>query len=287
MDCDFGSASGAEISRRSFEEWGLPYIRRYFPQIQGRVAAGLFGKSQAIGADDELSRDHGWGLGFQLILTDSDFSSYGSALEAGLRDATSSEWEGLPNIYPDGIPVESISGFFKRETGSEFEVPPDDWEFGEITESHLFFIQNGPVYYDPLGDFSTRRELFCRWPEPFLTKKLRDCCWTMWHYGKNFASRISLRDEQIAVYTSLGRFLDGTMRLCLYLNGELAPYWKWMPFQFRKIEWASGILRHVDDLVLSSDKQEQAEYVLEICRLAEVKLKSEGRDMRIAPNPTK
>ena len=49
---------GLEVSARFFREWGLPYIKREFPQLSGRLAAGLIGGSQAIGADDKLSRDH-------------------------------------------------------------------------------------------------------------------------------------------------------------------------------------------------------------------------------------
>lgn len=273
---------GQEISRRFFEEWGLPYIREHFPQIEHRVAAGLFHKSQSIGADDELSRDHDWGAGFELILTDVDFNEMGETVRQKINTDVPKEWQGWPMIFGEGIPVESVSGFFKRETSSEYESPPEDWEFGEAIESHLFFIKNGPLYYDPLGDFTARRDTFCKWPEAFLKKKMRRCCWLMWHHGRyNFVTRVCRRNDPVAVYTCLGEFLNATMRLCLYLNDEFAPYWKWIPYQFRKIGWATDIIDHVDALALSYDKEEQAQHVAEICNLVEAKLERENLQMRV------
>lgn len=276
---------GQEVSRRFFEEWGLPYIREHFPQLEHRVAAGLFNTSQAIGADDELSRDHNWGPAFQLFLTDSDYAEHGEALwEQIIRDAPD-EWMGWRHSYKKSmrrLAVDSIGGFFKGELEVDPAAPPEDWEFPVSVESHLFFIKNGPLYYDPLGEFSAKRRLFCQWPEAFLDKKIRGCCWNMWHYGRyNFVERVQRRDDSVAAALCLGEFLNATMRLCIYFEGDFAPYWKWLPFWFRKIGWASDIIGHVDALSTTRDRAEQAAHVEAICGLAEAKFAEEGLDLEI------
>ncbi len=68
---------GLEIAQRFFYEWGLPYLRTEFPQITERVAAIIFGGSQSLGNDDELSQGHGWGPGFELVLTVKDYRHVG------------------------------------------------------------------------------------------------------------------------------------------------------------------------------------------------------------------
>ena len=111
---------------------------------------------------------------------------------------------------------------------------------------------------------------------------MRQCCWNMWHYGRyNFVERVQKRDDPVAAITCLGEFLDATMRLCIYLNGDFAPYWKWIPYYFRKIGWATDIIGHVDALALSSDREEQAAHVDAICNLADAKLAQEGIPMEV------
>ncbi len=60
---------GLEISREFFFEWGLPWLRREWPDLVDRAAAGRINGSDVIGADDRLSQDHDWGPRFRLWLT--------------------------------------------------------------------------------------------------------------------------------------------------------------------------------------------------------------------------
>ena len=53
--------NGLELSRLFCDEWLLPFIDGEFPGLRSQVALGRFMGSDAIGADDHLSRDHNWG----------------------------------------------------------------------------------------------------------------------------------------------------------------------------------------------------------------------------------
>ena len=66
--------TGLEMASSYFTEWGYPFLVQHFPSISERVAAGIWRGSQIFGADDELSRDHGWGAMFTLVLTEADFN---------------------------------------------------------------------------------------------------------------------------------------------------------------------------------------------------------------------
>ena len=56
---------GMELSRKYFDEYGLPMLKQKFPQYIDKMAAGLAGEgSECLGFDDEYSQDHDFGAGF-------------------------------------------------------------------------------------------------------------------------------------------------------------------------------------------------------------------------------
>jgi hypothetical protein len=86
--------NGIEVARRFFAEWGLPFLQEHFPELVERTAAGLFRGSQILGADDALSRDHGWGPMFLLLLTQEDYAARGQAVAQAMIEAAPQEWLG-------------------------------------------------------------------------------------------------------------------------------------------------------------------------------------------------
>ena len=74
---------GLELCKSYYENIGKPELFRIFPEVMGRAAAGLSGQgSDCLGLDDEFSRDHDFGPGFILWLTDADYEKFGAALQA-------------------------------------------------------------------------------------------------------------------------------------------------------------------------------------------------------------
>jgi hypothetical protein len=54
---------GLELSRQYFTDVAEPLLKRDFPALYPRLAAGLAGNgSECFGYDDEISRDHDWGI---------------------------------------------------------------------------------------------------------------------------------------------------------------------------------------------------------------------------------
>ena len=71
---------GLDLCEAFFEEYGLPMLQSEFPAYLPYIAAGLVGEgSECFGFDDEISRDHDFGPGFCLWLTDSVYEDlYGN-----------------------------------------------------------------------------------------------------------------------------------------------------------------------------------------------------------------
>ena len=84
--------NGLELCESFYKEYGIPMIRTKFPAYEGMIAAGLVGEgSECFGFDDEVSRDHDFGPGFCLWLTDQVYDEIGEALQE--------EYDKLPDSY--------------------------------------------------------------------------------------------------------------------------------------------------------------------------------------------
>jgi hypothetical protein len=233
--------SGLEMASSYFMEWGLPFLRQDFPAISERVAAGIWRGSQIFGADDALSRDHGWGAGFTLALTEQDFQSTAERLKQALQQNAPKVWKGFPTPSDLEIGVTSTDQFFEHHVG--FKTPPQDsaqwlegfhFRFG-TRETELYLIRHGQLFYDALGEFTARRALFEKYPSDVRLRRINQELLSVWHYGQyNFVDRISQRDDPVAKAMALGHFTEGVMRLCLLLDDDYTPYWKWLAFEFRK-----------------------------------------------------
>ncbi len=76
---------GLELCRLYYDEVGAPELKARFPELMRRAAVGLSGQgSDCLGFDDELSRDHDFGPGFLIWLSDEDYERYGAELQARL-----------------------------------------------------------------------------------------------------------------------------------------------------------------------------------------------------------
>ncbi len=85
------SSEVIDKSRRFYENQVAPMIRSQFPEYESRIAVGLVGEgSDCFGYDDFISRDHDFGTGVCLWLTDEDFHKYGRLLSIAYNELVDS-----------------------------------------------------------------------------------------------------------------------------------------------------------------------------------------------------
>lgn len=287
--------TGLEMARSYFTEWGLPFLRQHFPAISERVAAGIWRGSQIFGADDALSRDHGWGAMFTLVLTELDFQATAERLEQALQKNAPTEWKGIPTPSDAEITVTSIDRFFQHHVG--FRTPPADasqwlagfqFRFG-TRETELYLIRHGHLFSDLLGEFTTRRDLFVKYPREIQLRRINQELLNVWHYGQyNFIDRLSQRNDPVANCLALGHFTEGVMRLCLLLDDDYTPYWKWLAFEFRKHRVAQFLDPLLKTLTTRTDIAQQVDLINEICGFLHTLLQTHklaASDMSFHPHP--
>lgn len=224
--------SGMALCEAFYKEYGEPMIREKFPEYQGSIAAGLVGEgSECLGFDDETSRDHDFGPGFCLWLTDPVFDEIGEALQK--------EYDKLPTTYmgvtryvsakaPKRVGVFRIGEFYERLIGMK-DVPATQNQWLYLEDYQLLSATNGKVFRDDLGEFTRiRRGLSAHYPEEVRVKKIAREAALMAQSGQYNYGRMLGRGDKVAAQVALAEFEKHTMQMVYLLNRRYAPFYKWM-----------------------------------------------------------
>ena len=238
---------GLEISRQFAAEWLLPFIEGEMPGLRSRIALGRFSGSDAIGVDDALSQDHNWGPTVELYLDD-DYEADDAALAARINAAAPREFHGTTRRggHDSAVTLRRTQAYVDQVFGGTAPVEPRDWvcclpNF-EAIESALYFLRHGALFHDGSGRLTALRERYHAYPDDVHRLRLAGCCFDIAHYGEyNFVWRLVERNDLIAMQIALGQFSSAVMRLHFYLDRDYAPYWKWLPHEFRRRGFAPTI----------------------------------------------
>lgn len=243
--------TGMQLSQSYWQTYGKPLLDQpKFAKYKNRIAAGLVGHgSECYGFDDEISRDHDFGPGFCLWLTDEDYAEIG----ADLQDA----YDALPQKYAgfgsrnetprakscEGskrVGVFSISEFFENLTG--FPTAPAANEphlWLSLSESTLAAATNGKIFADPLGEFSKARQSFKLMPDDVRISLISRRLGMISQAGQYNFPRMIARKDASAAWLSINEFVRATASIVFLLNNPVTagylPYYKWQFAALRKL----------------------------------------------------
>lgn len=225
--------NGLYLSERYYETFGRPMLEKEYPAYADRIACGLCGEgSECLGFDDMLSRDHDWGVGFCLWLTDEDYAAIGPQLHASYASlpesflGTARKQESATARGRTG--VLRISDYYRKFTGAP-EGPCSTAQWQRIPEHFLAAAVSGKVFSDPLGRFSAiRQKLLDFYPEDIRIKKLSYQCHCMGQAGQYNYLRLCQRGDASGAFLALSQFTQAAMKAVYLLNRRYAPYYKWL-----------------------------------------------------------
>ena len=243
--------TGMQLAQSYWQTYGKSLLDQpKFARYKNRIAAGLVGHgSECYGFDDEISRDHDFGPGFCLWLTDEDYAEIGADLQDAY-DALPRKYAGFDsrNETPRAkscesskrVGVFSISEFFENLTG--FPTAPAANEphlWLSLSESTLAAATNGKIFADPLGEFSKTRQSFKLMPDEVRISLISRRLGMISQAGQYNFSRMIARKDASAAWLSINEFVRATASLVFLLNNPVTagylPYYKWQFEALRKL----------------------------------------------------
>ena len=241
--------TGLDLARAYWEECGKPMIAGRYADVRGRIAAGLVGHgSECYGFDDVISRDHDFGPGFCIWLTDGDYASFGTRLQ--------SDYDALPRTFRGFGPrletpragkrvgVFRIGEFFESVTGLA-QAPDDPRMWVTLDEPTLAAATNGRVFADPVGAFSHARQAFRNMPDGEILRRISQRLGMAAQAGQANLPRMARRGDAPAARLCVAEFCTAVTSLVFLLNNPMTvgymPYYKWQFAALRRLSERPGM----------------------------------------------
>ena len=249
------SESIIDVSHDFFEEIVKPILLEHFPEETSVTAFGVFGYgSEALRLDDELSRDHHWGLRIDALMPEEVFENRRQAimekLSANLPDSYRGHSLREAHLAGAGLTPDNLSAFLRRTIG--IDHPPTTYEeWLRIPEEDIIHVVNGEVWYDPLGEFTAVREALNQYyPEPVRLRRIAHWCRYFSGMGTYALKRAILRNNEFYATTRFSNAVRLGIQLAFLLDKRYFPYDKWLMAYFEQLpRLATPLLPLVNEAV--------------------------------------
>ena len=241
-------------SRRFYENRVAPMIRSKFSEYESRIAVGLSGEgSDCFGYDDFISRDHDFGTGVCLWLTNEDFHNYGRLLSIAYNELVdSTPGANLTDRLRERRGVMTIDGFYSNVLGIKIDaesgvITEDNWR--TIDYSCLATATNGEIFRDDLGIFSAfRNTLLDYYPDKIWREQLAS---ELHRFSASLQvnySRCMARKDIVAADICKSTGLQSAMELFFLLKREYPPYYKWTYRRLAEIDAEGSFAKKIKEL---------------------------------------
>ena len=248
-------------NRRFYDEQVAPMIRDRFPAFEGRIAVGIAGEgSDCFGYDDVISRDHDFGTGVCLWLTDEDMERFGEELSEAYNDLVR---EKERSFYTERLDerrgVMSIHDFYSnilRIDCNTKDCTMTDDQWLRLDHSCLATAVNGEVFRDDPGVFTAFRKLLLGYyPDSIWRIRIAE---KMHEYSANLQvnyQRCMTRGDIVAAETCRIQGMTAAMELYFLLKRKYMPFYKWSYRALTDLDKTGSFVSRIDELArLHSDE---------------------------------
>ena len=273
--------TGLELCRTFWEEVGRPAFQAECPEALERGTFGLVGEgSECFGCDDEVSRDHDWGPGFCLWLTDGDMAAFGD--RAGqVYQSLPREFRGFRRLRQTGesarrVGVMTVGSFYGRYLGRE--TPPAtvaDWR--RMPANGLAVVTNGALVWERNGEFAAfRAALLAYYPEDLRRKKLARQCALAAQQGQYNFARCRLHGEPVSALIALSQFIQNAQQIAYLLGRRYAPYYKWSQRLLPSLPGPGPAMAPLLTALAEDPRANQTSLIEKVCALIADELRRQG-----------
>lgn len=228
---------GRGLARRYHADVVRPLLLGRWPGL--RYAAGRLGQgSEVLGLDDEMSRDHDWGLRLTLLVAADVRDEVEELLERRLPES----YAGLPTRLlltgqsepVLGVDVWTPEAFVTSRLGLDPRGGMDPLDWLSVTGQAVLEVVAGPVFHDSAGEITDIRERLTWYPDE-VWRSVVACDWTRLSFDLPLMSRAGDRGDDLGSRVLAARLVDVAMHLGLLLTRRWAPYPKWRGTVFTRV----------------------------------------------------
>ena len=235
-------------------------IRDLFPHCEDRIAVGLAGEgSDCFGYDDGISRDHDFGTGVCLWITERDMEVFGRPLSIAYNELVERQpGSNLSDRMRERRGVMTINGFYSNILGVRLDAEGcrmSELDWLKVDHSCLATAVNGTVFRDDLGRFTAFRELLLSYyPDAVWRRRIAEECHKFSatlqvNYGRSMA-----RGDEVAAEICRARGIEAAMELFFLLKREYPPYYKWTYHRLAQLDGNGEFSMVIRKLADQNDK---------------------------------
>lgn len=270
--------SHLDICREFYEKYGKPMIQEHFSSYQNKIAVGMVGEgSDCFGFEDEISKDHDYGIGFCMWVTEETYKEIGTKLQEQYecivkayeeqekrKTSVSQRLQQRRGVCTINVFYESILGVPRNYEKQGFSTEL----FAMIEEFKLATAVNGAVFDDEEGIFSKLRSQIQDYYDDVnwrarIAQNLHDFA----QYAQSNYPRMMARKDQTTALLCRAKGVESAMNLVYLLNRVYAPYYKWKRKgleQLLKLTQVSQLLDAIAQMESQTQVWNQLEYQADI-----------------------
>lgn len=233
------------LSREFFEEEIEPLLQENLPEVLNIASIGIAGTgSDALGYDDELSKDHDYEIKVILWLSDLNYELYGNELKRLVQrfengtgetflQSSSSKNTGCETFKRNesglkkAVYIEKASDFYKKYTG--LSSPPSQLStWALLPQDVLRIVTGGEIFVNHCSEFKEFRDILSRYyPEDLRIKKMAYCLNKMAQSGQYNYPRALKRNDHVFALFALTEFIEFYLKFLHLVNKKYCPFYKW------------------------------------------------------------
>jgi hypothetical protein len=246
-----------------FFEVVRPLLDQRWPDLA--LAAGRIGSgSDALGFDDEISRDHDWGLRLSVLVEQPACEAVQQYLEATVPLT----FRGLPTRFPTswaregmlGVEVRTVEDFVVGHLGVDARRELDIAQWLSLTGQSVLEVTAGPLFEDRSGELTKVRQRLEWYPDDVWLYVLA-AGWLRVEEEFPFLGRTGARGDDLGSRLIGARIAGALMHLGFLLDRAWPPYSKWLGTAFARLPSAADLSAPLD-AALRATRWEEREAAL-------------------------
>lgn len=257
------STNGIGLARAYWQQIVRPILDDHRPGIP-RVVARVGSGSDVLGLDDQISRDHDWGLRLQLFVRSVDEAD----VRTVLADRLPAEFAGLPTRFAFtgqanavlAVDILTVEEFVSSRLGFDPRIHATTVDWLSLTGQAVLEVTAGEVFEDRDGMFTSLRDALAWYPDD-LWSYVAAVDWQRMDQELPIMGRAGDRGDELGSRVIAARLVDIAVHLAFVLCRRWAPYSKWRGTTFRQLPLPAEIGQHLQDALTANEWRTRGDHL--------------------------